>query len=149
VQFNHAKKIEIVLILIVGLGFLLAGRILPHETGLGNILIGASALLLLQSLVRDLWLLIRQRRSPQQATGRVARCMCVESTLGATGVFAGTILLGTGIDRVVVMSNWAWSVLALAVMILGLAMKDYVFEWSPWKLYQDKDHLNIVFKSRK
>ena len=42
------------------------------------------------------------------------------------------------------MDRWVWSLLAASVMILGFVMKDFVLEWSPFRLRRDKDHLNIV-----
>ena len=82
---------------------------LPDKLGVGRLLLGASALLLFQSLARDLWLLAREKRASQPSPRRKARCMCVESTVGAMGIVAGAVLLGSGIDRSVGMNNWVWS----------------------------------------
>ena len=75
--------------------------------------------------------------------------MCIESTVGATGIVAGAVLLGTGIDRPVVMDKGIWSPLAMATMAVGFAIKDYVLEWRPWRVRRDKDHTNIVFTWKK
>lgn len=46
------------------------------------------------------------------------------------------------------MDNWVWSVLVMLIMGLGFVIKDYVLEWSPWRIRRDKDHMNIVFTWR-
>lgn len=74
--------------------------------------------------------------------------MCVESTIGATGVALGIMVLGSGIDRSVPMDGWSWSFLAALVMAIGFAIKDFVFEWNPFRIRRDKDHVNIVFTWR-
>jgi len=75
--------------------------------------------------------------------------MCIESTVGATGVVMGAILSGAGIGQPVSMTEWTWSVLVVLVLSGGFLMKDYVLEWSPWRIRRDKDHMNIVFTWKK
>ncbi len=142
---STSDKIELGLIPIVGIGVWWMTRGLSYEIPVGRLLLAASAILLLQGLVRDLSLLARQRRIAQRAPRRVARCLCVESTVGATGIVIGAVLLGAGSGAFFVVSGWMLSVLLIAQMSLGFLIKDTVLEWSPWRLYQDKDHLNIVF----
>jgi len=143
------EKIELALIPVFAIGFWLMAPGLPDEMGIGRLVLGASIFILSQSLVRDLVLLAREKRASQPGVRRKARCMCVESTVGATGVVAGVALLGSGIDGSVVMNNWVWSVLVMAIMALGFVIKDYVVEWSPWRIRRDKDHMNIVFTWKK
>jgi hypothetical protein len=140
-----AEKFELMLIPLLGIGIFQIGTRLPASIGAGALLLGASALLLLQSLMRDIWLLAKQQRAPLPITRRTARCMCVESTVGATGVTVGVMVLGTAIDRSVQMDNGYWSLLAVGVMLAGFAIKDTVFEWRPFRIRRDKDHVNIVF----
>ena len=140
-----AEKIEPGLIpLLAGLAWL-AAPLLPRQISLGTALVWAAALVLLQGLVRDLWLLAGARRAARADVPRRARCMCVESTVGVTGIVAGCVLLGAGIDRTFVVSRWGWVLAVTAVLGVGFALKDYVFEWRPFRLRRDKDHLNIVF----
>jgi hypothetical protein len=139
------EKVELALIPVFGAGLWLMAPELPDKVGVGNLLLGASAFLLLQSLIRDLWLLAREKRAAQLSPRRKARCMCVESTVGATGVIVGIILLGSGIDRSVVMNDWIWSPLVMVVMGIGFVIKDYVLEWSPLRVRRDREHVNIVF----
>jgi hypothetical protein len=140
-----AEKIELALIPLFGAGLWLMTPGLPDKLGVGKLLLGTSALLLLQSLIRDLWLLTREKRAAQLNPRRKARCMCVESTVGATGVIVGMALLGSGIDRSVVMNDWIWSPLVMVVMGIGFLIKDYVVEWGPLRVRRDRDHMNIVF----
>ena len=74
--------------------------------------------------------------------------MCVESTLGATGVLLGVGLIGLGVSSTITMSQIQWTLGGLAITVIGFLIKDLVFQWSPWKVRREKDHLNIIF-SRK
>jgi hypothetical protein len=140
-----AEKVELALILVFGAGLWLMAPELPDKLDVGNLVLGTSALLLLQSLIRDLWLLAREKRAAQRSPRRKARCMCVESTVGATGIIVGIVLLGSGIDGSVVMNDWMWTPLVMVVMGIGFVIKDYVLEWGPLRVRRDRDHMNIVF----
>ena len=142
------ERIELALIPVMGITFWFLTPILPDKLPAGRLLLLASALLLFQSLVRDVWFLSRKGRGEQEL-GRAARCMCIESTVGATGIVVGAILLGAGIGQLVSMSDWSWSVLIMLVLSGGFLMKDYVVEWSPWRIRRDKDHMKIVFTWKK
>ncbi len=142
---TKAEKIELVLIPILGTGFWLMAPLLPDRVGVGRLLLWTSALLLLQGLVRDLWLLARQKHSIEPEPLKKSRCMCVESTVGATGIIIGIVILGSGVDRLVAMNGWSWGLLVMLVVATGLLIKDYVVEWSPLRFRRDKDHMNIVF----
>ncbi len=139
-----AEKIELMSIPPVGVGFWLLAFDSPDKLDLGTMLAGMSILLLLQGLVRDLWLLANRGRA-QPSPPRVASCMCVETTLGVTGLVAGAILLGAGIGRTVVFMNWGWSIAAMATMTAGFLIKDLVIYSRPWQIRRDKEHMNIVF----
>jgi hypothetical protein len=139
------EKFELALIPVLGIGTWLLAPLLPDRIGVGKLLLWSSALLLLQSLVRDLWLRARHNRNLEPGPLKKARCMCVESALGATGIVAGTIFLGSGIDRLVTMNGWNWGLLAMLVVATGLLIKDFVVEWGPLRFRRDKNHMNIVF----
>ncbi len=106
-------------------------------------------LILIQGLFRDLWLLRQTRRQVTSPPSREARCMCVESALGMTGVVAGIGLVGLGFDRPIFMSAAELSAAVAATMITGFLLKDFVFGWSPWKIYREKDHAQVIFRWRK
>jgi hypothetical protein len=139
------EKLELALIPVAGIAFWLLAPALPDRVGFGRLLLAGSALLLFQSLVRDLWLLARSRRMQEVAPQRAVRCMCIESTVGATGIIAGAIVLGAGITHPVAVSALGWSVSVMLIMSIGFLIKDYVLEWSPWRIRRDRDHMNIVF----
>ena len=144
-DMTTAEKIELALIPVAGvLVWLIAAR-LPAQIGTGSLLLAASVLLLLQGLIRDLWLLFKRRQQSQAGPRQEALCMCVESTVGVTGVVAGLIVLGSAADSTVFLSEMLWSFLAVTVLAIGFAIKDFVFEWRPFRIRRDKDHVNLVF----
>jgi hypothetical protein len=115
---------------------------------LGELIAGAALLILIQGFFRDLWLLRQTRRQVTSPPSREARCMCVESALGMTGVVAGIGLVGLGLVGSVSLSATWLSVVIATTMTAGYLLKDYVFEWSPWKLYREKDHAQVIFRWR-
>ena len=139
-----AEKIELGLIPAVGAAFWVSTPVLPPRVEVGNLVLYAAALLLLQGLLRDLWLWVKAKRAMQMGSPRVAQCMCVESTLGITGIAIGAILTTAGLGKPIVMDAWRWSVPAVLVMMIGFLIKDYVLESSPWRIRRDIDHVNIL-----
>ena len=140
-----AEKTELVLIPILGLLCWLGLATFPERLAIGHLSLAASALLLLQGLVRDLWLLSRMKYNAPSHTQRAIRCMCVESTVGVMGVILGVLLLSIGISVSIPMSQWSWSILLVVILSFGYLIKDFVLEWGPWRLRREKDHMNIVF----
>jgi hypothetical protein len=116
---------------------------------LGVVVAGGALLILGQGFFRDLWLLREARRQKAAAPAREARCMCVESALGLTGVVAGIGLVGFGLTRPVAVSAAGLAAGVAAAMIAGFLLKDFVFEWSPWKIYREKNHAQVIFRWRK
>jgi hypothetical protein len=143
-----AEKIEVTLIPLAGVAILLMGEWLPTAIGIGSLLLASSVLLLFQGLLRDLWLLFKRKRDTQSGKRQEILCMCVESTIGVTGVVAGLVIFGSAINRPVLMSPWIWILLVVAVLTIGFAIKDFIFEWRPFRIRRDKNHLNIVFGRR-
>lgn len=141
-----AEKVELGLIAAVAISFGAATVVLPERTTAGNLLLGASALILLQSLLRDLWLLAKARREPPPNSPRTGQCMCVESAVGITGVVAGLVLVMSGIGTTVPMGRWSWFAFAVVSLAAGFLMKDYVMEFKPWRIRRDKDHVNIIVR---
>lgn len=64
-KMDRAEVVEVTLIAATALGCWKFAALLPAQLSIGNILLNLSALLLLQGLVRDLWLLAAAKR--QQA----------------------------------------------------------------------------------
>jgi len=122
---------------------------LPAQVSVGMGLLSASVLLLAQGLIRDLWLISRRNVQTQNTSVHRAMCMCVESTVGVTGVVAGLIVLGGSIDAKIPISHVLVVSVTTAVLIVGFVVKNYVFEFRPFRIRRDQDHLNIVFSSKR
>jgi len=141
---TNGERIELVLIsLAAATAWTLAAR-LPAAPGLGTLLLAGAVLLLLQGLLRDLWLLWRHRPRPPAGQPRRMACLCLESTLGSTGVLAGLVVLGSGMPWRLALPAWGWGLLVGGVLALGFAIKDVVIALRPLRLVRDPDHLNIV-----
>jgi len=144
-DMTAAEKVELALIPLVGASVWAIAQWLPDRVGVGSLLLAASVSLLLQGLIRDLWLLSKGSRNPQASPRQEALCMCVESTVGVTGVVASLVILGSSVDSKLVVSHLFWSILAVVVLAIGFVIKDFVFEWRPLRIRRDKNHVNIVF----
>ncbi len=147
-HFRIDERVELASIPAAGIVAWLTTSYFPDAIGIGRLLLAISVIILLQGLVRDLWLLAYRRRAETNAPAHTARCMCVESTLGTTGIVAGLVILGSGIDHAISIGPAGWVVLVMATMATGFAIKDYVIEPAPWRIRRDKDHINIVFRWR-
>lgn len=143
------EVLELGLIVLVATGTWFAQSMLPDVLPLGRVLLMASGLLLLQSLIRDLSILARKSNEGKARQPEAAQCMCIESAVGAAGVVIGAGLVGAGVGASVAMPALAWVVLVLLVLLAGLLIKDFVFEWAPWRIRRDKDHMNIIFTLKK
>jgi hypothetical protein len=111
-----------------------------------QIVLGASALLLAQSLVRDVAILLRSRRLASNAPRKEAQCFCLESTVGLTGIIAGLALIGLGSSHQIAMSRWGFSLAVAGTMALGFLIKDLVISWNPFGVRREKDHLNLIVR---
>ena len=146
---GKAEAVELGLIVVAALLTWSAASMLPDSVALGRLLLTGSALLLLQSLIRDLSILARRPRTDTPAKAEAAQCMCIESTVGAAGIVVGAGIVGAGVGFPVAMGGASWVALVAGVLVVGFLIKDFVFEWSPWRIRRDKDHMNIVFTLRK
>lgn len=149
-HYNHdmtkIETAEVILMPMFGIGAYGAASFLPEQPSLGRLLLMLSALLLFQSLLRDLTLLWLARRHAalESAPARAMQCMCVESTLGMTGIVIGASVLGFGFDPPIVMKNWTWAVAVIVTLGTGFLIKDFIVQTHPLRIARDKDHLNIV-----
>jgi len=143
-----AEKMELVCIPLFGLMFWVFSPVLPGEIGVGGLLTGSAVLLLLQSLIRDLWLLSQVNRRSGIESRRTSRCICVESVLGAVGVGIRLITVGADIGGFVEMTGSCWSLVIMTVMSVGFVIKDYVLEINPFRIRKDKNHIDTVVRWR-
>lgn len=142
-SMTRAERVELALIPAAAVATWALGARLPATPGFGTLLLASAVLLLLQGLLRDLWLLWRDRRTPVAAPRRMA-CLCLESTLGSSGVLAGLVVLGSGLSWRIALPAWGWGLLVGAVLALGFAIKDLVLALRPLRLLRDPGHRNIV-----
>jgi small-conductance mechanosensitive channel len=143
---TKAEWIEVsVIAVLIPIGWL-AWPQFSGATPLWQIVLGLSALLLVQSLVRDVAILLRSRRSPSNGPRKEAQCFCLESTVGSTGVAVGAVLAGFGGSTQVVIGRWEFSLAAAATMTLGFLVKDLVISWKPFGLRREADHLNLIVR---
>lgn len=143
------EKFEIVAIVIFVLSVYFIKDIFPSNIAVGNLLLNASSMLLAQSLIRDVWFIFNARSTKQLVPKKIAQCMCLESTVGISGVLIGILLIGVKIDWLIVMTWWTWMILVGIILSIGFYIKDFVFEWRPWRVYRDKNHMNIIFAWKK
>src|SRR5271168_4839615 len=143
---SRTERVELGLIAAVTVSFFLVAGVRPERISVGNLLFGAAAVVLLQGLLRDLWFLAKARRKPPTHPPRVGRNMCVESTVGITGLAVGLILVMCRVGMTAPMGRWSWGAFVLVSLGLGFLMKDYVMEFKPWRIRRDKDHLNIIVR---
>ncbi len=147
-MITRAEKIELGLVVLATAVLALSAVHLPDTLELGAFLALAALALLGQGLVRDLWLLTKQRKAGADAHREEARCMCLESTVGLGGVLTGVLLTAFAVPFTVRMAEWAWPVAGGLVWGAGFAIKDMVIQWSPWKVRRVKDHGSILVRWR-
>ena len=145
--FYKMNLVEIVCIIITVFIFWFYRLNLPTQISVANLILYLSAFLLLQSLIRDLTILLIQKKTQEKSSQ--PPCMCVESTVGLTGILLGAGFIGLGISNYINMIPIAWIASITIVLITGFLIKDLVFQWNPWRIYIEKDHLNIVFSWKK
>lgn len=147
-MLTRAEKVELGLIALATGALVVFAEHLPVSLELGSLMAVSALALLGQGLVRDVWLLIRQRRAGGTTHVEEARCMCVESTVGLSGVLAGVVLTAVGVPVAVSLPAWVWPVSGALVWLGGFAMKDFVIQWSPWGLRRVKNHGSILVRWR-
>ena len=146
-MMTKLEKTELAMIPLSGLIAYLISAELPWQISVGNALLMFSALLLLQSLIRDLAILFLRRKDSAQVVPlapKVMQCLCVESAIGMTGVLVGVGILGLGISQQIQMDKLSWGFSVACLVGVGFAIKDFVVQTKPWRIFRDKDHINIV-----
>lgn len=68
----------------------------------------SAGLLLLQRLVRDLWVLKIAVR-PADQRSRQESCLCIESAIGGVFIVVGALMLFAGLGGSVFVPPWAWT----------------------------------------
>jgi len=143
---TRAERIEVLVIAALAP---ISWLVCPHfctTTPIWQTVLGLSALLLAQGLVRDIAILFRNRRSALNEPRKEVQCFCLESTIGATGVLAGAALAGLGISTQGTIGRWDLFLAVEGTMVLGFLIKDLVISWKPFGVRREKDHLNLIVR---
>lgn len=134
---------------------------LPAKLQVGSLVLWASVVALAQSLIRDVIILARARVDARASEGASSSepsspprgVMCLESSLGLTGVLIGGGLLIANLVSPLGLatrpSPLAWTLGTGALLLGGVWVKDFVFTWRPWRFYKDPDHVNLVVGFRR
>ena len=144
------EKAELGLIFLFVIGLAFTMSIIAPETQFSVVILFSSSLFFCQSLFRDLWYLYAKRRRTKNSNQvETKQCMCVESMLGLFGVVLGLLLFISSFDIPITLAKGSVIAIAAAILIVGFLIKDYVFEWNPWRIYKEKDHMNIIVSWKK
>ncbi len=146
------RRIEVVELTLIAAATVAAAWLaprLPARLPIGMLALVAAAVQLTQGLLRDAWLLWRSRQAARTPSATGQRCLCVESGLGVIAIVLGVALLLSGAGGTVTLQRMGWAVVVVTSLATGFALKDWVFEWNPWRLRREKDHANIIFSWRK
>ncbi len=146
---TRAHWIEIAAIVVVGIGSSLMSPHLSPSSTLGDVVLGFSALLLLQSLTRDVVILWRERISARASPRRETQSFCLESTIGATGVIAGILLALWSNSEPVPLTPVPLAAATIGTLTIGFLMRDLVISWNPWAVRREPDHVNLIVRWRK
>jgi len=145
-NMTRAEWIEMMLIVLIApVNWLVWPRI-PSPMPVWQIVLGLPALLLLQSLLRDIAILCRNRRPASNKPRREAQCFCLESTAGATGIVAGALFAWLGGSAQMAVSRWEYFLAVTGTLTLGFIIKDLVISWNPPGVRREKDHLNVIVR---
>ncbi len=155
------ERSELILTFVITILLLLFGSLIsPNSASISQLILYGAALLLLQGLMRDLCILFRQRRlstvkqskNNKKSTAQIPSnpvkepCFCLESAVGLTGVIAGLCLLSIGFNDTISLNSYFFAAYINFILVLGFFLKNYVFGWSPWKIYKEPDHMNVIFQ---
>jgi len=138
-------KIELALIpvAVTVVGF--STKWLPQRLSTGELLVTACLAWLMQGGLRDLWFIYLRKSQPATNPPRRLACMCLESSVGLTGVVIGVLLAISGTGGSVALDPARWVLLAAVVLVVGFLAKDLVISWRPLGVRRDPDHHSIVF----
>lgn len=141
-----AEKVELGLIPPTVAAVGLAAPLLPARLATGELLAVACLALLAQGGLRDLWLLFMAAPPSRAAPRRELACMCLESSVGLTGILLGVALTFFDLGGFVLLDAWRWMFLAAGVLTLGFFGREFVISWRPPGLRRLRDHHTIVFR---
>ena len=143
---TRASSFELFSIFLVGLLCYLVNFTWPDSISIGRFVLSMALIFLIQTLLRDLWILSRQRSGTGGKSTRAISAFCVESAVGLSAVAVGCGLLFAPLPTTLNLGNPGWSISILLTMLLCFVLRDFVFQWNPWRVYKDPGHVNIVVR---
>lgn len=173
---SKLERVELLLIAPAGVGWAWSISVLSPmdisslDLSLGHWVLWASALLLFQTLIRDLWLMRRKPRAGESVSSRgirsinrpvdppvdppvdkgSGRLMCIESSLGMVGVVIGAGLFLSGLGGRIELGFGSVVLLGWLVLVGGFLIKDWVIDATDGlRFRRDPDHRNIVVRWRR
>jgi hypothetical protein len=144
---TKAEGIEVLLIVIFSFGSGLVWSYLPSPIHLWHVMLGIFLLILLQSLIRDVAILIYARRS-LIGKSRKLQCFCLETTFGVIGILACWIVMWLHLSTLIFISQKNVFCVVLATMVFGFVIKDFVITLKPLGIRREKNHLAILVHFR-
>ncbi len=146
VKLSQLEKAEIAFILVMVSLVVWSSffGLLPAKIRISSLILILSNIILVQSLLRDLILVTRSKKNKKQL--KPERCICLESTIGLSGVVIGgfVMIFLASYNSLLVMSPLKWSVMSALGLISCYMMKDWVLTWSPFGVKYDKDHIHFL-----
>lgn len=162
------EKLEITLmsvfIALTSLFAVLFPSLFISEISLGQLMLYCAAFLLLQGLIRDLYVYFSIRKTkqalkplhtpkssqePKPLVKSKATCICLESSVGVLVILCGALMILTRLDVLITVSPWQWVAILSLIVIAGFVLKDWVLHWQPIKLAREKNHANVIFTIKK
>ena len=117
---------------------------LPVQMDLGYVVLALGLVFLVQTLLRDLWLLYRLRKRDRSSMPAF-RCVCLESGAGFIPLIIAAVLIPCGCMRDVALAPWFWPSAVFITLLAGMGLKDYVIDLRPFRMRRDPDHINYRF----
>ncbi len=139
-----SEKTELAGIGVVTVVLFLIHPLLPEHMELGYVLVSLGLLFLLQSLLRDLWILSQKKNKPDPT--KQGRFMCLESIIGFAPLIASALIIVAGWREAIDLPHLFWPLSAAAVMMTCFLIKDWVIDLKALRIRKEKDHINIIFK---
>lgn len=133
---------KVAIAVLVG-GVALVRARLPVKIELGEAVLASAALLLVQGLIRDLVRLRMARAQAKHSAPRVT-CVCAESTLGASAIVIGMLLVFALSPVVLRVPPIAWPIAVGLVSVFGFATRHLVLDWRTRRLRWEPDHTGVV-----
>ncbi len=98
----------------------------------------------LQSLLRDILILMKRYQSVKMGARETKLCLCAESTLGLTVLFVGILLTMIGGTYPIFLDSIRWCSWITFWLFFSFYIKDYVIHTNPLRIERDPEHMNVL-----